>query len=238
MPSTAFLRAFGYADRYNPMRPRGPFGYSHISHPVRRGPGPRVRPYPQPGRQALGYPKQLQAFDRVESGQVVSTTPGILLLTSIVEGTGLENRAGQHIMLRSLTMTLNIFNDSVETPQQLRFMIVYDRQCNGAAPTITDILTTSSPLSPPSLNDRWRFRILKDKMTNLQVFGGAADMPQIKTLKLDLARMNLPVTFNAGNAGTVADCSAGSLWLVTLGDQATGTSDTVMNFHSRVRFNA
>ena len=45
-----------------------------------------------------------------------------------------------------------------------RLIILLDNQPNGAAPAVTDLLSSASPSSQLNPNNRDRFRILKDKV--------------------------------------------------------------------------
>lgn len=52
-----------------------------------------------------------------------------------------------------------------------------------------------------------------------------------------LSLKDLPVLYNAGTAGTIADIVSGSLFVMTQGANAAGTTSAwVVNFHNRVYF--
>ena len=49
-------------------------------------------------------------------------------------------------------------------------------------------------------------------------------------------RLNHPVTFNAGDAGTVADITTGSLYFLVVGSEAAGATAGTVSGRVRVRF--
>ena len=116
--------------------------------------------------------------------------------------------------------------------QHHRFLLVLDSQTNGAAPAITDVLTSVSTLAYPNLNNRSRFRILLDKTVVLN----ASAEPFSHTFEKHFLPLNIAVTYNAGNTGTVADIATNSLYFIALGTQAAGATAGACTVASRVRF--
>lgn len=102
----------------------------------------------------------------------IGPDPGSSTIVDIVQGTGESQRIGRKctitkIMLRLnfefLTAddaTLNMANTAHET---VRFMIYWDKQCNGAGISGTDMLETNVYNSYRNLANVQRFQILYDK---------------------------------------------------------------------------
>jgi hypothetical protein len=110
--------------------------------------------------------------------------------------------------------------------QTQRFIFVYDRQSNGAAPAITDVLDSNSPFSLFNKDNAQRFRIVADfvKVLNASVESGSTHVTGIVRTRLET-----PVLFNSGTAGTIADINTGGLFLLSLGSSTAGaTAGTIV----------
>jgi len=127
-----------------------------------------------------------------------------------VLGTDFSNRIGRQVTLRSVQLHMTVTADADQTaPVWFRYMLVYDRQNNGAQPAATDILVAGTPYSPKNLSNRERFSILRDITSS--VIAGAVDKATYEDNWY--RKLNHPVTFNAGVAGTYADIQSGCLWM-------------------------
>jgi hypothetical protein len=116
-------------------------------------------------------------------------------------------------------------------------MLIYDDQPNGALPAITDILNTADPASQLNLNNRDRFRVLKDKCFAFDPYlQSASASAQIFSVRI-YRKLNIDCTFNGVNGGTIADIQTGALLLAYVGSNAAGVStDANAYLSSRVRF--
>lgn len=180
-----------------------------------------------------------------------NTTGSITLLALPILGSDFNQRIGRKIFLRSLYVrgSVKIENSGVAsaivTPsQQARMIILLDKQPNGAAPAITDILVSAHPASQLNLNNRDRFNIIKDKCytfgpytvstTATQSFAavGGGIIYNVKMYK----KLKCDMIFNATNGGTIADINSGALYMVWIGDQASSSSDINAILSTRVRF--
>jgi len=116
----------------------------------------------------------------------------------------------------------------------VRMLIIYDKQTNATAPTVAQILEQTDALSFMNMDNRDRFSVLIDKQIAIDQFGGNGS----RVVKL-FKRSALPTIFNSGTAGTVADMTTGSVYLVLLNIQAgavvTDTNPDIA-FKSRIRF--
>lgn len=78
--------------------------------------------------------------------------------------------------------------------------------------TVGDILETADATSPMDMNNRDRFVVLYNKLHAIDQAGGHQSA-YIEFYK----KINLATIFNAGVAGTAADITTGSIYLVILG---------------------
>jgi len=116
-------------------------------------------------------------------------------LTSVAQGAGDNERVGQRVRWFNMTIrgTIQYFPTatSVQQPDLLRLLIIYDRQTNGAAPLWSDIIAnissgTHGPYDPPNWYQRGRYKILRDWMIATPAMSGtvAAGLLTSATLQL------------------------------------------------------
>lgn len=173
----------------------------------------------------------------------LSGVPIIEVFNAVVQGTDSITRIGRKIMMTSLQLRYdcNVSLAATGVPPaglqagDIRLLVVYDSQTNGAAPIYSDILqatTTGSAFTAPmNLNNRERFKVIFDKIRHLDPQG-----PASQSFKL-YKKCRLPVIFNSGNAGTVADIQTGGVFLMTISTvQATAAAANGGFLWTRVRF--
>lgn len=185
-----------------------------------------------------------KVFDVVPGAAQINTTGYVQCICIPTLGTDYTNRIGRKITLKSVYIRGYVRTEISGAPaaktvasQQARFMLVYDDQPNGALPAVTDILNTIDTASQLNLNNRDRFRVLKDKCWSfdpyLQSASASAQIFNVRIYK----KLNVDVTFNATNGGTIADIQTGALLTVFVGSNIAGTNeDANAYFSSRVRF--
>jgi hypothetical protein len=105
--------------------------------------------------------------------------------------------------------------------QTQRFILVFDRQSNGAAPAITDVLDSNSPFSLFNKDNAQRFRIVTDVV---KVLNASAESGSTHVTGIIRKRLNVAVMYNSGTAGTIADINTGGLFLITLGSSTAGAT--------------
>lgn len=166
----------------------------------------------------------------------------LILLNGLSQGTDATTRIGRKVLMKSLLVRVTVSMTTLAAGTQpagaiggqVRFLCIYDSQSNGAAPIASDILsqvTTDTVVSPMNLNNRERFKILFDKYVTIDPQG-----PQSATLKC-YKKFNLPIIFNGGNAGTIADIQTGSIYILAAATcQATAAFNCETNGYSRIRF--
>lgn len=116
--------------------------------------------------------------------------------------------------------------------QYQRVLIVYDKQTNGSAFGITDLLNSVGTYALQNLSYLHRFEILLDRRFYLNDYDepGSAivwgvDMP-----------LRHPVQFNTGTDGTVADITTGSVYVVSIGSEAAGATAGQLTGSVRISF--
>ena len=164
----------------------------------------------------------------------VTTAGNLILINGCVQGTSMTTRIGNRITLKSIRIIFGSAYTAVNLTgnQVLRVKVVYDKESNGAAPTAAQILAADAWNYPNNLFFAGRFLTLYDKTytPNNQGQANTADFNDDIYVK-----MNLPVVFNSGNAGTVADISSGSIYLLLYTGGFTYTAESG-SMVTRVRF--
>jgi len=147
-------------------------------------------------------------FNYVTTFPILAAGWNYLLLNGLQLGTGGSNRVGREIFMQKLDYSL--------AASITRWMIVYDRQSNGATPA-ADALTQDvlDSASPQNFSNRDRFDILWDGQ-----YDRTPEQAQILNCK-DF-EINLPTYYNSGSAGTVADITSGALYLAVWSQGAAG----------------
>lgn len=181
--------------------------------------------------------------------QVVGTEPatmpwyGMTELNDVLKGDEFYQRIGSKINVRNLQVKFNICfvkeeSEGAPYPIAFRYLIVYDRQTNGAFPLIDTLLqdndsgkTFYSSINIPFKN---RFQVLRDKTYIVD---------DINTSIVSVSEFipgNYEATFQA-STGAISDMSTGSIYFVCFQSIGSGAGITghleMNNFHSRIRYN-
>lgn len=213
---------------------------------------------------------EIKTIDIDYQNALLDDTGTLTVCNLINEGAGFTNRIGRQIQMKSLLLRYNIglsaSNAAALTTQQLaRLIVVYDRQTNGAAPTVADILrgydyagtafaAANVATFSPNPNNFTRFRILLDREFSLGPIGimgarsgqgfdyqsptsMAQDGSFHGTVFIKLRRL---VTQYKSNTvpPTINDIASGGLYVITCSTAASaGTIKPYFcSFNTRLRF--
>lgn len=199
---------------------------------------------------------ETKCVDVITTQTAFNATGTFTLLNGLVPGTNLQNRIGRSVKLKSLAIRGYVFNNqagAAPIADYLRAIVFYDRQPNGAAPAVSDLLqsvsvsgsTASTALDGINLSNSDRFAILADFHWKVDVPAGAVANNQPATVTTDFTRFSirrfiklkgLEARFNTLSAGTIGDFSAGALWLLTISLASTANAQYEMSWTSRCRF--
>ena len=183
-----------------------------------------------------------------------NTTGAFTLLHVPTLGTDYTNRIGRKTLAKSIYIRGRVTTEvaaaaggttkSVEG-QLVRLIVFVDLQPNANNPAIavTDILNTADPASQLNLNNRDRFRILKDKQwcfdpyivsTATNFYASASR--QVYPVKI-FKKCMVESVFNGTNGGSIADLNSGAIYMLTIGSAAAGTNtDANLIVSTRVRY--
>jgi len=111
-------------------------------------------------------------------------------------------------------------------------MVVLDKQANGAPPAVTDILLADAMQSPMNLSNSNRFKILAEGYFTEASTNGDYTSEGVEVYK----KLNIPVQFNNGTAGTIADIATGSVYVLFAQNGTIGTAAPTVVWRSRIRY--
>lgn len=177
-----------------------------------------------------GGVNEVKFNDKTNTAYEFSTTGTRQLLNGITQGSDYNNRIGRKFTMVKLLGRMRVALGATPTNSNVRALVVYDKQPNGAAFSNTDLLTGSSTTAFNNLNNKDRFIVLVDKIMQVDTVNKPSVLIKFKK------NMKMGVT-NLGTTNAIGDISTGSLYLLTLGDLATGVTAPVSTINDvRVRF--
>lgn len=154
------------------------------------------------------------------------------LLNGCAPGSTANTRIGRKFTMKSVLIRYNFSMATTTTGGgPLRIVVVYDKQSNAAIPAVTDIFTTDDIEALNNLSNRDRFIIIADHYT--EVIGVQSAYSVSGVIK---RKINLETMFNTGTAGTVADITTGSLYIMFGTPGLHLTAGPTLSFQARVRF--
>jgi len=198
--------------------------------PVRRYAKQIPRGYPT----SRGTQGELKSIDINTGSLAADTTGAIGLLNGCARGDDVNERTGRQICMKSLDITFtNQVTPATGTDQTQRVMVVLDRQPNAAPLAITDVLISVSTLSLTNLDNRNRFVVLYDKLMYLNATGEAG---AAIAYRKHIPMRNIITQFNNGNAGTIADITTNSVYVISIGGNVAGVTAGTTVYRSRLRY--
>lgn len=162
------------------------------------------------------------------------TTPGAtFLLNGLVPDSTATGRIGRKVVMKSLLFRAELRLAATSTAGGYgRYLIVYDRQANTNPPAVTDILLTDAMQSQMNLSNKDRFKIIAEGYFGNVSAQGDFTSPGVEVYK----KLNLPVQFNAGTAGTIGDIVTGSVYVLFAQNSSIGTAAPSVVWTSRIRY--
>ncbi len=173
--------------------------------------------------------KQIQT---VVTGLAIPDGVGtIVQLTNLSQGDSAITRDGQQVKLTSLQFRAFLDMNASAVDTNITILLVRDNQTNQAIYTTGDVLATTanrvSVLSPVSINNASRFRILK----RWQYALSAASNSSVSIVFSKA--LNEKIRYDA-NVGDITDLTRSSLSLLFISDEP--TDEPVVTFVLRLRF--
>lgn len=183
-----------------------------------------------------GMVSELNFKDSTFSNVAVNSTGSFTLLNGMATGSSGQTRLGRKILVKSVQPRISFQADTAATYNHVRMIIFVDRQANGSAPSVTDLLAAASPQAMLNLDNSRRFRVLMDRSFPLIGNSTTPSNSQEGVIVDEYRKVNVYTTYNSGSVGDITDIETGSLYCLLLGSQAAGTGDAGATGYIRIRF--
>lgn len=172
----------------------------------------------------------------------------------LAQGANAFERIGRKVIVKSLLVDLlptYVPNNNVDSVM-VRFLIVWDKQCNGSAPDFTQLFSnpggipgtvpSSGAQVPcitelPAIANRQRYQILKEKY---MVLASNTDTQIVQRSLKCYLKLNIPIEYGGTTtAGAIGDIKSNNIFLAIAGCKTNGTQHEAVlscNGTIRVRF--
>lgn len=233
---------------------QGTYSKTKLKMPKRKYTGPdreaRKHPYKGPGftRTAGYYGRFTGDKGRMKEDKFFDTTLGFSCdltaevpvtgqLALVPQGTAQNQRVGRRITVHSMQIrgTLRYASGSSIVPGDYWIYVVQDRQANGAAASITDVLTGNSMRSALiNISNSQRFRIIK-RFTGVltQHAGSVVDLSDDIHIVDWYKKCNIDMDFSS-TTGALTEIRSNNLFL--LAGATTSDDQVAFNGVCRIRF--
>lgn len=187
----------------------------------------------------------LKKLTQKESGYVDSSHPALAFDTTgsvvhiniIPQEETVHGRLAKKCKLKSLQIRGTVGNSSTATFNKIAILIVYDKRPAATVPAIATILKSVSSRSMNNDNNSGRFQVVR-RFDHLLVGNSSALLENTyghinEWIDLKGRMVEFNDTAKTGVMGTVTE---GALYLVTVGNNAAGTTAAAGNLECRTRF--
>ena len=160
---------------------------------------------------------------------VGSTGNLIATYTTMAQGLGDQARMGNTIKGKSISGKIIATKSTIPTTTQLRLLWVLDKECDGAAPVLSDVLDSVNTLAGVNRNFSKRFVILKDKLVTLS--SGGNDIRSMKFF--------FPTDFHIhfdGSTSAITDAKENHVFLYAISDSIGGSSYPIVSHWGRFNY--
>ncbi len=169
------------------------------------------------------------------ASQTPFDTGVVLLLTTVAQGTGDNQRIGNVIVIKKLMMRVCMNATGTSKGNCYRIMVLYDKQFNKATPATSDILVGGLPHSSRDfldLTNRNRFMTL----FNSGIFNLGANTNDNDNRTIEwYCKCNAETIFS-GAGSTAASIVSGAIIILLIGDAPVVGEAGVFDIQMRMRF--
>lgn len=210
--------------------------WSHSSPaPTRRGRS-GVRPQDALHQEVSGVERK--TVDQLATN--VSPVPvagSLTLLNGCAQGTDYTQRIGRKTVNRSVYLRATIFPTEGTAPlgDIVRILVILDKEPNGAAPVVADVLTSAAPEAPMNLNNRDRFVTISDQIVECEAGNWSAGNLTTGAPKTHYVSFFKPIkceTIWGGTGATIASIQSNAIYMLLVSSNGVYQ----MQYSTRVRF--
>lgn len=214
----------------------------------RRAPKPYVnKPFKKPRQSSLVNPyvpaRNIAEKKNIDVTALQSLSSGIslpnastwstpILLNGVGGGTTGTKRNGRKILMKSIFIRWSYaMGNSSTGGSPIRCLVIFDKQTNGAAPNVTDIVQIDDFHAPMNLGNSHRFMIISDSVTEPISKEGEFSRGGTTYRKLNIETM-----FNDISVTDVTGIESGSVFILFAQNGNISVASPGVNFYTRVRF--
>ncbi len=172
----------------------------------------------------------------------VNSTPTVINLSNIAQGTDYFNRVGDSILVQSFELRLTAVGETNAEAQKMRVLLVADKEQNGTDPTLGEVLQggTSPLIQPYNVFYEQRFNVLYDELvtmnnrvglatggTSTAFLGERVDMPDL------VRKWNKHIKYDASAAADASN-RENALYLMCVSNSA--STGPGLQYTFRLRF--
>lgn len=193
----------------------------------------------QPMRGFVGVRGDAKFVDVAAATYACNTTGSVTLLNTIPQGDTVSSRDGKSCRVTSVQIRGRWTVDTATTIASQQTCLVWDYDPKKTLAGLTDVLTSATAYAFPNRENCERFKIIR-KWFSSQC--GASGAPTTGKEVMDIDEyVRLPPDCNSlytltDTTGVIGNLIQGALLLVTVGDQAAGTTDMNLTAACRVNF--
>lgn len=206
------------------------------SFPRPKGTGKKMKTTTPIRKRAVAN-KETGYVDTASAAYALDTTGAIALISTIAQGTSVNQRVGKKVLLKSLQIRGAAQQGSTATLNDCAVLIVYDKRPTGSLPAVTAILDTANSNSFNNDSNSGRFKIVR--RWDFCLSGNSATPAtgnEIKDMSQYIPLNGLPLVFKAATTGVIGDIEEGALYVVTVGATGAGTAAASAQLGFRLRF--
>lgn len=191
------------------------------------------------GRFPSGSQVEQKFHDIVSDDTSVASAGDIQpVLLTIAQGTTEVTRIGRRIVIRKIQwrfqLQLDATTDQAQTSDVVRVILYQDKQANGAAATVVNILETADYQSFRNLAESQRFNVLMDRTYDLNVPAAGGNGTAIETTEFVVSDSfykdcAIPIEYNA-TTGAITEIRSNNIGCLLISKAATA------DFFSQFRF--
>lgn len=152
------------------------------------------------------------------------------LLNGLAQGVNNSERIGRKAVMKSLSLRYTYDGTASDGDSQVRILIIYDKQANGALPAASDVIPNQTFTSHIQLANADRFVVLMDEVSESRQ-SSALNISGSRYLKCNLE------TIFGGSTSGIASINSGSIFIMAA-NNADPTIGAVgaLYFSTRVRY--
>lgn len=168
---------------------------------------------------------EIKVVDTTVSGSI-SSSGSLFLVNGIAQGDGNSNRDGNSVKSKGGSFRWIATQSGSASRSFLRLLVVADTRCNGAAPSVTDVLNSASVYAHPNLvSEPNRYVILHDSVQLMDAASRTACFGEVALPQLT----DVHFTYS-GTGATVASVSGMSVHVLALSNEPTNTPSLSSEF--------